>query len=120
MNGFSRPVQGTGDIPDDAFIVKYDENGNVQWANHLGGYKAIATDVATSRDGRVSVTGFIGDIPDPLPEQATTIVTSQPGGNNIDLGGGRLTSPYNKDAFVATYDEDGDPARRAPLWRDKG
>ncbi len=58
--GFSVPVQSYPDYPNDAFVVKYDENGNAQWVNHIGGYKAIATDIATSRYGRVSITGFIG------------------------------------------------------------
>jgi hypothetical protein len=104
--GFSAPVQSYPDFPDDAYVVKYDENGNVKWANHIGGYKAIATDIATSRDGRVSITGFIGNIAN-SPEQAVTIATSQPGGNNINLGGGQLTNPYNADAFFATYDDAG-------------
>jgi hypothetical protein len=106
VNGFSGPVQTFPDYPGDAFVVKYDENGNLQWVNHVGGYKAIGTDVATSRDGRVSITGFIGNIGD-SPSQAATIVTSQPGASNINLGAGQLTQPYNKDAFIATYDEDG-------------
>jgi hypothetical protein len=104
--GFSGPVQTYPDFPNDAFVVKYDENGNLQWVNHIGGYKAIATDIATSRDGRVSITGFIGNIGD-SSSQAATIVTSQPGASNINLGGGQITQPYNKDVFFATYDEDG-------------
>jgi hypothetical protein len=106
VNGFSGPVQTYPDYPGDAFVVKYDEKGAVQWVNHVGGYKAIGTDIAISRDGRVSITGFIGNIGD-SPSQAATIVTSQPGANNLNLGGGQLTQPYNKDAFFATYDEDG-------------
>jgi hypothetical protein len=104
--GFSGPVQSAPDYPNDAFVVKYDENGNVQWVNHIGGYKAAGNDIAVSRDGRVSITGFIGNIAN-SPEQAETIVTSQPGGNNINLGGGQLTNPYNKDVFFATYDDSG-------------
>jgi hypothetical protein len=49
---------------------------------------------------------LIGNIAD-SPSQSATIVTSQPGANNINLGGGQLTQPYNKDVFFATYDEDG-------------
>ena len=105
-DGFSGPVQTFPDFPGDAFVVKYDENGNLQWVNHIGGYKAIGTDIATSRDGRVSITGFVGNIGD-SPSQAATIVTSQPGASNINLGGGQLTQPYNKDVFFATYDENG-------------
>jgi hypothetical protein len=107
VDAFSEPIQNFPDYPDDAYIVSYDANGNVRWANHIGGYKGIATDIATSRDGRVSITGFIGNIANSLPEQAETIVTSQPGGKNINLGGGIFTDPYNKDGFVATYNPAG-------------
>jgi hypothetical protein len=106
VDGFSGPVQTAPDYPGDAYVVKYDEHGNLKWVNHIGGYKAIGTDIATSRDGRVSITGLIGNIGD-SPSQAATIVTSQPGASNINLGGGQLTQPFNKDVFFATYDEDG-------------
>jgi hypothetical protein len=106
VDGFSAPVQSAPDFPGDAFVVKYDENGNLQWVNHVGGYKAIGTDIATSRDGRVSITGIIGNISD-SPSQAATIVTSQPGGSDINLGGGQFTQPFNRDAFFATFDENG-------------
>lgn len=46
-----------------AFVVNYGANGNVQWVNHIGG-KAIGVDIATSRDGRGSVTGSIGNVAD--------------------------------------------------------
>jgi hypothetical protein len=106
VNGFSGPVQSAPDYPGDGFVAKYDENGNVRWVNHIGGYKAIANDIATSRYGRVSITGLIGNIGD-SPSQAVTIVSSQPGASNFNLGGGHLTQPYNKDVFLATFDEDG-------------
>ena len=122
VEGFSGPVQNFPDFPNDAFVVKYDENGIVKWVNHIGGYKAIGTSIATSRDGKVSVTGFIGNIANSLPEQAATIVTSQPGGNNINLGGGQFTNPYNKDVFFATYDDEGVllEARRFGGTQDEG
>jgi hypothetical protein len=104
--GFSQPVQSYPDYPGDAFIVKYDARGNVKWANHIGGYKAIGTDIAVSRDGQVSMTGLVGNIAD-SPEQAATIVTSQPGGKNVNLGGGILTAPFNSDVVVATYNDAG-------------
>jgi hypothetical protein len=106
VEGFSAPVQSFPDFPGDAFVVKYDGNGDVKWVNHVGGYKAIGNDVATSRDGRVTITGFIGNVAG-TSSQASTIVTSQPGGNNINLGGGVLTSPFNTDVFFATYDDAG-------------
>lgn len=107
VDGFSGPVQTFPDYPGDAFVVKYDAHGNVQWVNHIGGYKAIGVDIATSRDGRVSVTGLIGNVADSAP-QAQTIVTSQPGGKEVNLHGGNITRPYNKDVFFATWDEDGE------------
>jgi hypothetical protein len=106
VTGLSSPVQEFPDFPDDAFVVKYDAQGNVKWVNQIGGYKAIGTDIAVSRHGKISVTGFIGNI-DGTPAQAQTIVTSQAGGSDINLGGGEFTTPYNADAFVATYDSDG-------------
>jgi len=106
VEGFSEPVQSGPDYPGDGFLVKYDENGNLKWVNHVGGYKAIPVDIASSRDGKISITGFIGNISGST-QQAQTIVTSQPGGRNISLGGGTLTRPFNKDAFFATYDENG-------------
>ena len=107
LTGMSQPVQNGPDFPDDAFIVKYDQNGNAIWGNLLGGYKGIGTDVAVSPNGRISITGFIGNLAGGTAAQLHTVATSQPGGTNIDLGGGQLTNPYNKDVFVATYDSAG-------------
>jgi len=109
------PAQTTADFPDDAFIVKYDADGNAKWANVIGGYKGIGTDIAVSVEGKISITGFIGNLAGVAPggpgstpiDISQTIATSQPGGTNINLGSGQLTSPYNKDAFVATYDSAG-------------
>lgn len=106
VEGFSEPVQSGPDYPGDGFLVKYDENGNLKWVNHVGGYKAIPVDIASSRDGKISITGFIGNVSGST-QQSQTIVTSQPGGRNISLGGGTLTRPFNKDAFFATYDASG-------------
>jgi hypothetical protein len=86
------------DFPDDAYIVKYDASGNAKWANHVGGNKGIATDIATSSDGRVSITGFVGN-----DTGTDTIATSQAPGQSIDLGTGIVTDPYNKDVFFATW-----------------
>ncbi|HEY6618356.1 MAG TPA: SBBP repeat-containing protein [Steroidobacteraceae bacterium] len=107
VTGFSGPVQSSPDFPGDAYVVKYDDSGNIKWVNHIGGYKAIGTDIATSADGKVSITGLVGNIGNGLPEQAETVVTSQPGGRNISLGGGIFTDPFNSDVFVATYDRSG-------------
>jgi hypothetical protein len=107
VTGSSQPVQAFPDFPDDAFIVKYDAEGNVKWVNLIGGYKGIGTDIAVSHDGKISATGFVGNLGGGTPSQVETIATSQPGGSNVNLGGGQLTNPYNKDAFVATYDSAG-------------
>jgi hypothetical protein len=107
LTGLSSPVQVAPDYPKDAFIVKYDSNGNAKWVNQLGGYKAEGIDIAASSDGKISITGFIGNINSGTPAQAVTIATSQPGGTNINLGGGSYTKPYNKDVFVATYNTAG-------------
>lgn len=121
VQGISGPVQSAPDYPGDSFLVKYDENGDVQWVNDVGGYKAISVDIASSRDGRVSITGFVGNIAG-TSQQAQTIVSSQPGGRSVNLGGGTLTSPFNRDAFFATYDENGVllEARRFGGARDEG
>ncbi len=106
VTGFSGP-RFFPVYPNDAFIVKYDSNGNVKWVNHIGGYKADAKDIAVSPTGEISLVGFIGNINDGTPSQAMTIVTSQPGGANVNLGGGKFTSPYNKDVVRATYNSSG-------------
>jgi Beta-propeller repeat len=106
VTGFS-PAQTTGDFPDDAFLVKYDRNGNVKWVNHIGGYKGIGSAVAASPTGEVSLVGFVGNINFGSPGEAETIATSQPPGTSINLGGGDFTNPYNQDGFIATYDAAG-------------
>ncbi|MGC1905147.1 MAG: SBBP repeat-containing protein [Candidatus Acidiferrum sp.] len=122
ITGLSQPVQTFPDFPDDAFIVKYDAEGNAKWGNLIGGYKGIGTDIAVSRYGKISITGFIGNLGGGTPSQVETIATSQPGGTNINLGGGQLTNPYNKDAFLATYDSAGVllDARRIGGMQDDG
>ena len=107
VTGLSQPVQTPPDYPDDSFVAKYDSSGNLKWVNDIGGYKAITTDIAISSDGEVSLTGFIGNIGSGTTLQGETIVTSQPPGSKINLGGGQFTHPYNKDAVIATYDANG-------------
>jgi hypothetical protein len=104
--GFS-PAQTTGDFPGDAFLAKYDRNGNVKWVNHIGGYKGMGSGVAVSPTGEVSIVGFIGNINFGSPAEAETIVTSEPPGANINLGGGDFTNPYNQDVLIVTYDAAG-------------
>jgi hypothetical protein len=106
ITGLSGPVQTLPDFPDDAFVVKYDSNGNVKWVNDIGGYLAQGKAIAVSPKGKISITGLLGNI-NGAPAQSVTIVTSQPGGTNVNLGGGQLTSPYNKDVVIATYNSSG-------------
>lgn len=107
MTGFSQPVQTPPDYPDDAFVVKYDANGNVKWASDIGGYKAMGLSLAISSAGNVSVTGFVGNIGGGTVQQGETVVTSQPAGTTTSLGTGHYTSPYNRDLIVLTYDPSG-------------
>ncbi len=100
INGFS-PAQSNNDYPDDAFLAKYDKNGNALWVNHIGGYKAIGNSVAVSPSGEVSLAGFVGNFDS--PGEASTIVTSQPPGKNYILNDAYLTDPYNPDVLIATY-----------------
>jgi hypothetical protein len=97
--------QGAGapPYPDDAFVAKYNSHGDVQWVNDIGGYKAIAHDVAVAPNGNIGVTGFIGNINDGSASQAQTIAFSQSPGTSINLGGGVPTEPYNPDVFAAIY-----------------
>ena len=57
--GFS-PGQANTDFPDDAFLAKYDGNGNLKWVNHIGGYKAIASGISCESWGRDQHGGFCG------------------------------------------------------------
>jgi hypothetical protein len=106
VTGFS-PAQTTGDFPGDGFLAKYDRDGNVKWVNHVGGYRGMGSAVAISPTGEVSIVGFIGNINFGSPGEAETIVTSQPPGADLNLGGGDLTNPYNQDVLIATYDAAG-------------
>jgi len=103
ITGFS-PAQTDSNYPDDGFLVKYDSRGNAKWANHFGGYKGYANSVAVSPAGEVSLVGMVGNINYGSTGEASTTVTSQPPGQNVDIGGGSFTNPYNQDVFVATYD----------------
>ena len=106
VTGLSQPIQTAPDYPDDSFVVKYDRDGNVQWLNDIGGYKAIMNDIAVSDSGQVSVTGLIGNI-NGNSQQQETLISSQLPGTTISVGGGTFTSPYNRDILVATYDQSG-------------
>src|SRR5258708_30563256 len=123
MTGFSQPVQTPPDYPDDAFVVKYDANGNVKWASDIGGYKAMGLSMAVSSAGNVSVTGFVGNIGGGTTQQGETVVTSQPAGTITSLGTGHHTSPYNRDLVVLTYDPSGvllTPIRKGGINHEAG
>jgi len=102
FGAFSQP--GGPDYADDAFLAKYDCQGNLKWVNHAGGYKAIANNLAVNDDGRITITGLVGNISDGSASQAQTIITSEPAGATVSLGSGQLTNPYNWDILLATYD----------------
>ncbi len=104
--GLSEPIQNPPDYPDDSFIVKYDHDGNVKWVNNIGGYKAIMNDITVSDSGEISVTGLIGNI-NGTAQQQVTLLSSQPPGTTISVGGGAYTNPYNRDVLVASYDASG-------------
>lgn len=116
VTGFS-PAHATGDNPDDAFLVKYDSNGNAKWVNHIGGYVARASGIAVSPNGEITIAGLVGNIDYGTTGEAETIATSQAPGVSINLGGGEFTNPYNSDAFLATYDTPG-VLLRARRWGD--
>ncbi len=98
-------VNGFG--PSDTFLVKYDKNGDFKWMNDIGGYKAEPGAVTIGSSGEITLVGFIGNINYGSPSEAETIVSSQPPGTNISLGGGIFTNPYNIDEVIATYNPAG-------------
>lgn len=106
ITGFS-PGQSDGNYPGDGYLVKYDSSGNAVWVNHFGGYIAHANAVAVSPAGDISLVGDIGNIDYGSPGEAVTIVSSQPPGHTVNLGGGDYTNPYNHDAIGVTYDDRG-------------
>jgi hypothetical protein len=95
--------RGDDPYPDDAFLTKYDSHGDLQWINHIGGWKGIANDVAVNpTNGDVTLAGFIGNI-DTGDSRSYTLVSSQPPGSTTNLGGGDFTY----DVVLATYNSDG-------------
>jgi hypothetical protein len=110
VNGFS-PAQSNSDYPNDMFLVKYDRQGNAQWANHAGGYKAEGNALAVDLYGQITTVGWVGN----ANGSASTIVTSQPGMPSINLGSGIVTQPYNADEFFATWNANGQLIRAERL-----
>ncbi|HUA14264.1 MAG TPA: SBBP repeat-containing protein [Verrucomicrobiae bacterium] len=108
-NGHSLSVQGYSPgpggypYPDDGFVAKFNSHGDAEWINHVGGWKAIANDVAVNPlTGEVTLTGFMSNI-NSGDSRAVTLVSSQPPGTTVNLGGG----DYTTDGFLVTYDRDG-------------
>ena len=106
ITGFS-PADRDSNYPSDAYLVKYDSQGNAQWANHIGGYVDQALALAVTSAGEVSLVGDIGNINYDLPVEETATVTSQPPGKNKVLGGAHFTNPFNKDVLIATWNSAG-------------
>lgn len=106
VTGFS-PGQSDSNYPNDGYIAKYDRNGNAKWVNHFGGYIARANAVVVSPAGAVTIVGDIGNINYGSEGEKTTVVSSQPPGINLNLGGGHYTNPYNHDGIIATWDRAG-------------
>lgn len=81
--------QGSSDI----FIVKYNADGNVAWANSMGGaYSDYGLGMTTDNDGNVLITG---EFSSPTVAFDDVILTNQSGSN------------YKSDYFLAKYDTDG-------------
>ena len=95
----------------DAFVVKYDSNGNVNWANNLGGSggngQTVGCSIAADTTGNVYVSGYFG---------AATITFGSNTINNGNLGG------PNCAYFIAKYDSSGKPqwAQSAGGWNESG
>lgn len=92
--GISAPVTVTPTGGFSSALVRYDQNGNVQWARamHSPEY-AIADSVATLADGSIAVAGYFA-----------TSVTFAPGEGNEQT----VPSSGADDAFVAHYAPNGD------------
>jgi hypothetical protein len=106
ITGFS-PAHRDTNYPRDAYLVKYDSQGNAKWVNHIGGYVDQAEAVRVSPFGEVTLVGYIGNINYDLPVEKTAIVTSQLPGRNRILGGAHFTNPFNEDAIIATWNSAG-------------
>jgi hypothetical protein len=75
----------------DAFIAKYDSNGNALWAKSIGGPNDdIASSVITTTDGNLTIAGYF---------KSTSIAV----GSKILVNAGKNTS----DAFIVKYDSAG-------------
>jgi hypothetical protein len=91
-------VLSTAGGPGDAFVVKYDPNGNVLWARQIGGNgNEIASHIAVDDDNNAVIAGRFS---------STNLLI---GTNSLTWSGADPNS--NLDAFVAKFSGSGDP-----LW----
>ncbi len=90
------PSDGTTNLTslgkEDIFLAKYDESGNLQWAESVGGTESdVAYSIAVDKSGNVFLTGFFEKTADFDPSDGTT----------------NLTSAGNHDIFIAKYNANG-------------
>ncbi|MBK7855604.1 MAG: hypothetical protein IPJ79_12505 [Bacteroidetes bacterium] len=78
-----------GGIDQDFFLVKYDENGNVIWANGGGGMNSeISNSIATDNNGNVLIAGYFNS-------------------PSLSIGSFTLTTNGDCDIFVLKYNNNG-------------
>jgi len=72
----------------DAFVVKFDPNGNHVWSKSFGDvHNQWSTNISVSVAGDIAVSGYFQ--------------------GSLDLGGGSLVSAGAEDAFLGTFDSSG-------------
>ena len=88
--GFQNTYGGTGILGGDAFLVKFDANGNRIWATYYGGTAADhGTSVATDASGNIYLAGYTAS------------------SSNIASGGFQNTTGGGTDAFLVKFDTNG-------------
>ncbi|MES2140880.1 MAG: T9SS type A sorting domain-containing protein [Bacteroidota bacterium] len=95
IEGFETPINFQGSAitlnstgSNDAFLSKYDLNGNLIWAKHAGGYyDDEALGITYDPAGNVYICGFFTD--------------------TATFGGTTIYGQGNRDIFIAKYDMDG-------------
>lgn len=83
-------IQNYGSYSPDIFLVKYDNDGNVQWVNHIGGNEVdVSYDIYVDPNGNAYITG--------------TFQNSATFGNTVLSP----THTASNDIFIAKYDASG-------------
>lgn len=91
VTGFTHdPVHGPFGTPDEAFVSRYDDGGNLQWTKQIPSNAEVGRGISSDGLGNVYVTGDV----------------TNSGGNPNPLGGGGPTLG-GIDTFVAKYDAGG-------------